>query len=176
MSDYEERGSMHNYASNQKYRAHRRLFDMAISRPSLELVETTNDRITSVADFPHLSPAILFDYWTNIDLLTKWWPPAVELQPKVGGTYHFSWPKQGWHLRDKFTMLDRGKTLGFTWKWDHEKVDVTRVTLLFQPIPNGGTRLTLHHEGYAKNSEAKKTRDEHIEGWTFFLKKLQELS
>src|SRR5437016_448284 len=35
-------------------------------------------------------------------------------------------------------------------------------------------KLTLLHEGYAKNSEAKKTRDEDIEGWTFFLRKLQE--
>src|SRR5438093_986670 len=101
-------------------------------------------------------------------------PPAAELQAEVGGTYHFSWPKQDWHLRGKFTMFDRGKTLGFTWKWDHESIDVTRVTLLFHSMPNGGTKLTLLHEGYAKNSEAKKTRDEHIEGWTFFLRNLQE--
>ncbi len=147
---------------------------MAMTRRNLELVETARDRISIVADFPHLSPAILFDYWTSIDLLKKWWPPAAELQPEVGGTYHFSWPRQDWHLRGKFTMFDRGKTLGFTWKWDHEAIDVTRVTVLFRPMPNGGTELTLHHEGYSKSSEAKKTRDEHIEGWTFFLRKLQE--
>src|SRR6266705_3032750 len=60
------------------------------------------------------------------------------------------------------------------WKWDHETIDVTRVTLHFHPMPNRGTKLTLLYEGYSKNSEAKKTRDEHIEGWTFFLRKLQE--
>jgi hypothetical protein len=53
-------------------------------------------------------------------------------------------------------MFDRGKTVGFTWKWDHEAIDVTRVTTLFHSMPNGGTQLTLHHEGYSKNSEAKK--------------------
>ena len=111
---------------------------MAAGRPKLELVETTSDRITILADFPHLKPALLFDYWTNPDLLRKWWPPAAELQPELGGTYHFSWPKQDWHLRGKFTMFDRGKALGFTWKWDHESVDVTRVTLLFHSMPNGG--------------------------------------
>ena len=147
---------------------------MATSRPKLELVGTARDRITILADFPHLSPALLFDYWTSADLLTKWWPPAAELDPKVGGNYHFSWSKQDWHLRGKFTMFDRGKTLGFTWKWDHESIDVTRVTLVFHSISSGGTELTLHHEGYSKNSEAKKTRDEHVEGWTFFLRKLQE--
>ena len=147
---------------------------MATSRPKLELVGTARDRIAILADFPHLSPALLFDYWTNADLLKKWWPPSAELEPKVGGTYHFSWPKKDWHLRGKFTIFDRGKTLGFTWKWDHESIDVTRVTLLFHSIPSGGTELTLQHEGYSKNSEAKKTRDEHVEGWTFFLRKLQE--
>jgi uncharacterized protein YndB with AHSA1/START domain len=111
----------------------------------------------------------MFDYWTNTDLLTKWWPPAAELQAKTGVTYHYSWPKQDWHLRGKFTMFDKAKTLGFTWKWDHEPIDVTRVTIVFQPLPNGGTRLTLHHEGYSKNSEAKKIRDEHVEaGPSFF--------
>src|SRR5213594_950553 len=82
-------------------RSPRRFLDMAMSRPNLELVETARDRITIVADFPQLSPALLFDYWTSIDLLKKWWPPAAELQPELGGTYHFSWPKQDWHLRGK---------------------------------------------------------------------------
>ena len=147
---------------------------MAESKPKLELVETANDRITIIADFPNLKPAQLFDYWTSTELLPKWWPPMAELEPKTGGSYHFSWPKQNWHLRGKYTMFDPGKRLGFTWKWDHEPVDATRVTLLFQPNPNGGTRLTLRHEGYSKNSESKKIRDEHIEGWTFFLGKLLE--
>lgn len=150
--------------------------DTAVSKPRLELVESARDRITIIADFPRLNPARLFDYWTNSDLLMKWWPPAAELDPKTGGTYHFSWPKQDWHLRGKYTMFDKPKTLGFTWKWDHEPIDTTRVTILFQPIPNAGTRLTLHHDGYSKNSEAKRIRDEHVEGWTFFLGKLQEQS
>jgi uncharacterized protein YndB with AHSA1/START domain len=147
---------------------------MSTSRPRLELVETARDRISISADFPHLSPALLFDYWTSVELLKKWWPPAAELEPKIGGTYHFSWPKQDWHLRGKYTMFDRGKTLGFTWKWDHESIDVTRVTLHFQSVPKGGTRLALQHEGYSKSSEANKTRGEHVEGWTLFLRRLQE--
>ena len=147
---------------------------MAASEANLKVVETAKDRITILADFPHLNPAQLFDYWTSPDLLKKWWPPSAESQPKAGGTYHSSWPKQDWHLRGKFTKFDRGKTLSFTWKWDHEAMDVTRVTLLFDSRPNGGTKLTLHHEGYSKSPEARRTRDEHLEGWTFFLGKLRE--
>src|SRR5207253_4133593 len=56
-----------------------RFLDVEMGRPKLELVETARDRITIVADFPHLSPAQLFDYCTSSDLLKKWWPPAAEL-------------------------------------------------------------------------------------------------
>ncbi len=148
---------------------------MAPNKPLLERTETTNDRITIVAEFPRTGSTSLFDYWINPDLLKKWWPPVSELEPRVGGTYHFSWPNQNWHLRGKFTMFKRGEKLGFTWKWDHESVNETRVTLSFASLPNGGTKLTLQHEGYAKNAEERKTRDEHIEGWMFFLGKLQEI-
>jgi uncharacterized protein YndB with AHSA1/START domain len=147
---------------------------MSESKPRLELVKTAEDRIKIEADFTRLNPAQLFDYWTSADLLKKWWPPSAELQPELGGTYHLSWPKQDWHLRGKFTMFDRGKALGFTWKWDHESVDVTRVTVLFRQLPDRGTRLILLHEGYSKSSEGKKTKSEHVEGWMFFLGKLQE--
>src|SRR2546426_7688636 len=78
---------------------------MATSRPKLELVETARDRITILADFPYLSPALLFDYWISTDLLKKRWPPAAGLQPEVGGVYHFSWPQKDWHLRCKFTNV-----------------------------------------------------------------------
>lgn len=98
----------------------------------------------------------------------------AELEAHSGGKYHFSWPKQDWHLRGRYTLFEKGKKLGFTWKWDHEQVDETRVTVMLEPLEKNGTKLTLHHEGYSKNAEGKKVRDEHVEGWTFFLGKLQE--
>jgi len=73
-------------------------------------------------------------------------------------------------------MFKRGEKLGFTWKWDHESVNETRVTLSFVSVPQNGTRLTLQHEGYAKTKEDRKIRDEHIQGWMFFIGKLQEIT
>lgn len=140
----------------------------------LKQIITRPDRITIVADFPSLKPPQLFDYWTDPDLLRKWWPPMAELQAQNGGKYHFSWPKQDWHLRGRYTLFEKGKKLGFTWKWDHEQVDETRVTVMLEPLQKNGTKLTLQHEGYSKSAEGKKVRDEHVEGWTFFLGKLQE--
>lgn len=147
---------------------------MTTNNPLLEKTETSTDRITIVAEFPHINRESLFDLWTNPEQLKKWWPPVAELEPRLGGKYHFSWPNQDWHLRGKYTMFKRGEKLGFTWKWDHESVNETRVTLSFMSVPQNGTRLTLQHEGYAKNKEDRKIRDEHIQGWMFFLGKLQE--
>lgn len=133
------------------------------------------DPITIVADFPHTSPEELFDFWTNPELLKKWWPPETELNPTTGGSYHFSWPKQKWHLRGKFTEFNKGKELGFTWQWDHESIDQTQVRLTFEPMSgDSGTRLILHHGNYADNAEGKKIREDHAEGWVYFLGRLQE--
>jgi len=142
----------------------------------LEKTGTAADRITILAEFPGMSRESLFNFWIEPDLLKKWWPPVAELEPRLSGTYHFSWPNQNWHLRGRYTMFKRGEKLGFTWKWDHESVNETRVTLSFASLPQNGTRLTLQHEGYAKTKEDRKIRDEHIEGWMFFLGKLQGIT
>jgi uncharacterized protein YndB with AHSA1/START domain len=70
--------------------------------------------------------------------------------------------------------IQQGKRLDFTWKWDHETVEQVLVRLNLEPTQNGGTKLTLHHGVYPANPEGKKNRDEHIEGWTYFLGKLRE--
>lgn len=147
---------------------------MTSSTLSPSLVQTSTDRITIVADFPKASPEELFDYWTRPELLKVWWPPEAELRPEIGGRYHLSWPKQNWHLRGEFTEFNRGMSLAFTWKWDHEMVDVTQVRITFEHLPGRGTKLTLHHGNYPETAEGEKIRNEHVEGWMYFLGKLQE--
>jgi uncharacterized protein YndB with AHSA1/START domain len=96
------------------------------------------------------------------------------LTAEKGGSYHFSWPKQNWHLRGSFTeVVDYGR-LVFTWKRDHETVDQTSVELTFDPMLPDGTKLTLQHTGYGDDAVGRKIRDEHVEGWMYFLGKLQE--
>jgi hypothetical protein len=66
------------------------------SRTGLSQAETASDKIVIVAELPRLDPDKVFDFWTTVDLLKKWWPPVAELESKLGGAYHFSWPKQNW--------------------------------------------------------------------------------
>lgn len=137
--------------------------------------QSPKDRVIIVAEYPKQDPEALFDFWIVPDLLKKWWPPSAEVEPRRGGTYHFSWPKQNWHLRGKFTRFDRGKSLGFTWKWDHEPSDVTTVEISFEPLSKSGTKLTLGHSPYPDTPEGRKTKEGHIEGWMFFLGELQRV-
>ena len=139
-----------------------------------QLIETPLDRIEVRAEFVRIEPAKLFDFWIQPDLLKKWWPPEVEIEPLLGGRYHFSWPKQSWHLRGKITEFEMAKRLGLTWRWDHEPQDVTEVRVLFSPGNHGGTELVLHQGTYALNEDGKRIRDGHVEGWLYFLGKLQE--
>jgi uncharacterized protein YndB with AHSA1/START domain len=88
--------------------------------------------------------------------------------------------ERGDHLRGVFTAFELGQKLRFTWRWDHEPPDVpTRtVTVTFTPDPRDDERitLTLRHEPYGETPEEQDAREGHLEGWTYFLGKLQSLS
>jgi len=129
------------------------------------------------AKFP-ATPARLFDYWTQPALLQQWWPQHAELQPEIGGAYHFSWPAMEWHLRGRYTTFAGGEQLAFTWKWDHDPpAEPARiVTLDFMPLPEGDTRLRLTHGSYAATPEDQAIRlEHHLAGWLHFLPRLRQV-
>jgi len=141
---------------------------------TLDVAESVANGITIVAQFPKVGPDELFAYLVRPELLKRWWPPVAELEPKLNGQYHFSWPKQNWNLRGEFTEYSKGKRLQFTWRWDHEPIDATTVALMFERAKEGGTKLTLNHRGYTDDAVGRKLRDEHLEGWKYFLGELQK--
>jgi uncharacterized protein YndB with AHSA1/START domain len=125
--------------------------------------------IAETADF---IPGELFSYWTEPVLLTLWWPQEAEVDPRPGGSYHFSWPVMGWHLRGAYLAFRPGAELSFTWKWDHEPGEPQRtVTVRFEPLPGRGTRMTVTHGEYDYPRETQ-ARQEHLDGWLLFLENL----
>ncbi|GAC1445639.1 MAG: hypothetical protein NVSMB52_07480 [Chloroflexota bacterium] len=44
------------------------------------------DSIVIRAEFPALSPRVLFDYWTQQDLITQWWPQEAQIDPRKVAT------------------------------------------------------------------------------------------
>jgi|SRR5579885_1900233 len=128
-------------------------------------------------DFPGFPPDLLFAYWVRPDLLRQWWPREAEVEPGVGGTYSFTWPEQGRHLHGRYTTFDPGKALAFTWSWDNQPPSdpSLAVSLTFTPLQDG-IQLTLTQGPYSATPESQRERTGHLEGWTYFLQKLQSLA
>ena len=143
--------------------------------PTLGEMPTGPDRLLMTARFPDCPPAALFDYWTVPALLRRWWPQEAETDPRAGGGYHLAWPLPGWHLRGAYTAIEPGATLAFTWRWAHDHADAPtrRVTVTFEPLPGGGTRLFVAHGPYGATAEEAEARAGHLAGWTHFLARLQ---
>ena len=141
--------------------------------PAIQLTSTA-DKAVVAGEFPHCPPEILFDYWTMPRLIILWWPVEAEIDPRLDGTYHLSWPKRNWHLRGNYTIFDPGRELVFTWKWDHLDV-TTHVNVTFEPLPDGGTKLTVTHGPYSDAALDQEARMGHVEGWLYFVGRLQDM-
>lgn len=135
------------------------------------------DTLVVVAEFPHVLPNRLFAYWTQPELLRRWWPREVDLDPRAGGAYHLSWPEMGWNLRGQYTEVEPGRRLGFTWRWDHEPdAPPTRVDVDVEPFADRGAKLTLTHGPYGHAEGDREMRAGHLEGWRHFLGRLQDVT
>jgi uncharacterized protein YndB with AHSA1/START domain len=132
------------------------------------------DRLIVSGPFLTLSPAVMFRAWTEPALLTRWWPNEAEIDLREGGNYHFSWPSMNWHLRGEYVTVEPDTHLSFGWTWDHETSPDRRVDVRFDPLPEGGTKLTLEHGSYA-DTDAEE-REGHLAGWLHFLGRLYMVS
>ncbi|HVW72881.1 MAG TPA: SRPBCC domain-containing protein [Rhizomicrobium sp.] len=121
------------------------------------------------------TPEELFDAWFDREQWQAWIGPegcqcdVPLLEPKVGGRYRIAM-----HLSDgrqipvegEFQIVDRPRALAFTWGWALAGGS-TVVRLSFKAV-EGGTELTLIHEGLAKAED----REGHGKGWNSALNKL----
>lgn len=144
---------------------------------SIRELDAPFDRIEMEADFSGISPGELFSYWTEPEKLTLWWPQEAEVDARPDGSYQLSWPNMEWHLRGNYTTFRPGKMLVFTWRWDHEPHTPTRVVTLDFQSSDAGTTLQLIHGYYREHVLAdKEEKRGHIEGWHYFLGRLQEVT
>lgn len=125
------------------------------------------------ADLPCTPPAVAFDRWTSPELLTRWWPESAELDLKVGGRYHFGWARADWHLRGEFVSVERPRQLAFSWRWEHHPESTTVVKVTFEPGFAGGSTLLVRQGPYGDSPGAIELRQSHIDGWLFFLPRLE---
>lgn len=132
------------------------------------------DRLTMRARVIGRSVARVYRDWTEPSLLMAWWPVHAEINPRVGGSYHFSWPTRGWHLRGKFLEVLPEERLRFTWTWDHEPGVTKEVEVRFAG-EGSGVRVDVVHGPYDQSSSDVELRNSHRDGWMYFLGRLETI-
>jgi len=101
----------------------------------------------------------------------------VEIDPRVGGRFNFTDRRPGdppfggdvEHVGE-YLELDRPRRLVFSFAVSGYLDNVSTVALDFTPAPNGGTDITLTHEGVLEDF-AERTEG----GWGAIVERLSEL-
>ena len=91
-----------------------------MTQPEVSQIDSGTHTLILQAGSPQFSPVELFDYFTDPDLLQRWWAPEAGVDERVGGSYRLSWPAMNWRLTGQYTSFKRGERLAFSWKWEHE--------------------------------------------------------
>ena len=129
--------------------------------------------LTLDRDLP-ADPETIFAAITRRDSLREWfWPPRfateVEVDLRPRGAYSIRSGPVGIGVSGSFSRIDVPNLLAFTWRWDGEP-NSTQVQVSLKAV-SSITRLTLIHEGFSTVEE----RDNHIQGWTDCLNRLDAL-
>lgn len=67
-------------------------------------------------------------------------------------------------------VVEPGRRFAHTWAWaDAEPRQETQVTWRIDPLPGGGSRVTLVHEGWTEAGANAALRDDHEGYWSGYL-------
>ena len=94
---------------------------------------------------------IVFEAWTNADLLKQWWVPksfpitllSCETDPRVGGEYRLVFGHEGSTMEFFGRYLDDAPSSRLAWTNDEGEEGVTVTTVTFEE-EGGKTRVVVH--------------------------------
>jgi uncharacterized protein YndB with AHSA1/START domain len=136
----------------------------------------TEPQLTLVRDIP-AAPRAVFEAFLDTDALARIMCPAagmivrrVEVDARVGGSFLIVMRigEQDLPHRGEYLEIVPYERLSFTWL-SHVAFAGSRVTLRFEPLANGHTRLTLVHAGLRD----EEIRRKHDGGWSHILQNLE---
>ena len=136
---------------------------------------------------------LVFKAWSDPEQVTKWWGPAhftapvIKMDFRVGGKYHFCMHSPDgqdfWSTgvykeivaperivcTDSFADPEGNIVSGAYYGMDADAMPLELlVTLTFEQLPDGKTKMTLRHEGVAPGEMAEMTKA----GWSTSFDKL----
>src|SRR5512140_3331894 len=114
------------------------------------------------------SPAEAWSAVTVPDRIADWFTDASPLGP-VGSAYRLDFG-DGSVVDGVVTELEPGQRFGYTWAWaDSEPDQQTAVRWSVEPLPGGGSRIGLIHDGWSEAGLDQSARDDHEGYWTGYL-------
>ena len=139
-----------------------------------------NDCMLEIERLIPAPPERVFEYWTDPDLLVKWFGPenfdipSTDLDVRPGGKWRIVMRTPEGTLRivtGVYRKIEPPRRLVFTWGWDDDngvRGHETEVTITLESTP-GGTRLKLVQQVF----QTSEVRNLHNAGWTGSFNKLQ---
>lgn len=118
------------------------------------------------------SPALVYRAFTNASALRLWLCDQSYVDAREGGCYLASW-NVGFHAAGRFTKLEPGRTVAFTWQGSNEP-GTTQVTVTLASAGES-TRLELVHEGIGSGEAWEKAARDLSSGWESGLPNLKYL-
>lgn len=120
----------------------------------------------------------LYDAWVNPESVRQWMCPGdtsvslVEMDVRLGGQFRIVMRTGADDLEHtgEYRLLERPKSIVFTWKSAATHHRPTLVTLNFERVGDNETKLLLVQEQLPD----KQAADKHLFGWTDILRKLGE--
>lgn len=121
----------------------------------------------------------VFDAWLSPEALMNFMCPGegmtcpkAEVDAREGGAFLIVMTAGDKELPHKgeYKTISKYDELSFTWSSTMEET-VGLVTLKFEDADAGGTKLTLHHEGF----DSEESRGNHEGGWTRIVETLSRV-
>lgn len=123
------------------------------------------------------TPATAAEVWaalTDPDLVAEWLTDASPLGD-VGDPYRLDFG-DGSVVEGVVREVEPGRGFSHTWAWaDASPRHETVVTWSVEPLPGGGGRLTLIHDGWSEAGADSVARDDHEVYWSGYLDDLAEI-
>ncbi len=129
-------------------------------------------------------PEKVFAFLSKTEHLLKWWGPEGMTVPEHQLTMEKPGPwmsvmmnseGQRYKVSGQVTKVEPPHLVGFTWAW-HDEEDrrgvESHVTIRLVPASNGGTDFELRHVDLPSDDVA----ENHVQGWTSSLLKLEEMA
>jgi uncharacterized protein YndB with AHSA1/START domain len=144
----------------------------------MQQVPSDPANVVLFGDFEAIDVNSLYSYLTEPEWIPQWWAPIAKGDPRVGGEFIYSWPDDKWTLRGEFLEMNPGKSVSFTWHWDHEPVEhaCQVIQMWMEPLGDAGSFLGIYHGKFSNTEEDQAARQGVAEGWIHFMMRLAGLS